>query len=146
MPDREHDIVLASENRTFYGREEIGRFITPEYIRGLFEGGTFSNDRRQNGARVPCVTLKMHFRDKALLEGIRDYFKLRNRVYEYTHGGRHYAMLIVRDTPALKNTFVPFFKNQLLGHKGIQFEEWLKMFPYLNSLHHRDLPGRDLKT
>src|SRR3989338_2491427 len=84
MPDREHDIVLASENRTFYGREEIGRFITPEYIRGLFEGGTFSNDRRQNGARVPCVTLKMHFRDKALLEGIRDYFKLRNRVYEYT--------------------------------------------------------------
>src|SRR3989344_4008248 len=112
MPARKRGVVLVAENRTFYRREEIGKLITPEYILGIFEGeGTFSNDRRQNGVPVPCVTLKMHFRDKALLEGIRDYFKLNNRVYEYIHGGK-----------------------------------WLKMFPYLNSLHRRDLPRKGQKT
>ena len=135
--------VIETENRTFYTGEEIAKMLTPEYIRGLFEGeGTFSNDRRGNGERIPCVTLKMHYRDKELIEGIRDYFELRNKVYEYTHGGRHYAMLIIRDIPTLKNTVVPFFKNQLLGHKGVQFEAWLRMFPYLNSLHHRNLPRK----
>ena len=69
--------ILVSENVTLYSRDEIARLLTPEYIRGLFEGGgTFSNDIRRNGTRIPCVTLKMHHRDRELLEGIRDYFGL----------------------------------------------------------------------
>ena len=135
--------LLLVENETFYSREEISKLLTPEYIRGLFEGeGTFSNDRRTDGTRIPCVTLKMHYRDKELLEGIRDYFGISNKVYEYTHGGRHYAMLIIRDISTLKNKIVPFFKNQLLGHKGVQFEGWLRMFPYLHGLHCRNLPKK----
>ena len=133
--------INIPENRTFYRREEIARLLTPEYIRGLFEGeGTFTNDGSRNGRINPCVTLKMHYRDKELIEGIRDYFGLHHKVYEYTHQGRHYAMLIIRDIPSLKNKMVPFFKNQLLGNKGMQFEGWLKMFPYLHSLHFRNLP------
>ena len=135
--------TLLTDAKTFYSREEIRSLLTPEYIRGLFEGeGTFSNDRRSDGTRIPCVTLKMHYRDNALLEGIRDYFSIRNKVYEYTHSGRHYAMLIILDIPTLKNTIVPLFKNQLLGHKGVQFEEWLRMFPYLHGLHLRNLPKK----
>ena len=137
--------INVPENKTFYCREEIAQLLTPEYIRGLIEGeGTFTNDGSRNGRLNPCVTLKMHYRDKELIEGIRDYFGLRNKVYEYTHQNRHYAMLIIRDIPTLKNKIVPFFKNQLLGNKGMQFEEWLKMFPHLHGLHHRNLPRRKL--
>lgn len=135
--------IIVPENRTFYRRGEITKLLTPEYIRGLFEGeGTFTNDRRRDGTRTPAVTLIMHYRDRELIEGIRDYFGLKNRVYEYTNRGRHYSMLIIRETPTLKNKIVPFFRNQLLGNKGMQFEEWLNMFPYLNSLHLRDLPKK----
>lgn len=135
--------IIVPEDKTFYRREEIARLLTPEYIRGLFEGeGTFTNDRRRDGTRTPAVTLKMHHRDKELIEGIRDYFDIKNKVYEYTHNGRHQAMLIIREMPTLKNKIVPFFRNQLLGNKGMQFEEWLKMFPYLNSLHLRNLPRK----
>lgn len=133
--------ILIPEDKTFYRREEIAKLLTPEYICGLIEGeGTFTNDGSRNGRLNPCVTLKMHFRDKELIEGIRDYFGLDNRVYEYTHQNRHYVMLIIRDKLILKNKIVPFFKNQLLGNKGMQFEAWLKMFPYLHSLHCRNLP------
>lgn len=140
MPNK----VVVAENRTFYTREEISKLLTPEYIRGLFEGeGTFSvHGKKPSGERIPCVVLKMHYRDKALIEAIRDYFDLKNKVYEYTHQGRHFAMLSITDIPTLKNQVVPFFKNQLLGHKGMQFEEWLRMFPYLHGLHHRDLPRK----
>ena len=127
-----------------YSREEIAKLLTPEYIRGLFEGeGTFTNDKRRDGLRVPQVALRMHYRDKELIEGIRDYLGITHKVYVYTHNGRHQAMLIIRDIATIKNVIVPLFKNNLLGNKGVQFEEWLKMFPYLNSLHHRNIP---LKT
>lgn len=136
--------VITAEERTFYPREEITKLLTPEYIRGLFEGeGTFSvHGHRPDGERLPCVVLKMHYQDKALIEAIRDYFGLRNKVYEYTHQGRHFAMLAITDIPTLKNKIVPFFKNQLLGHKGVQFEAWLKAFPHLHGLHHRNLPRK----
>lgn len=135
--------ILAPEDRTFYRREAIARLLTPEYIRGLFEGeGSFTNDRRRDGTRTPAVALRMHYRDKELLEGIRDYFGIQNRVYEYTYNGRHQAMLIIREMPTLKNIIVPFFKNQLLGNKGMQFELWLKTFPCLHGLHLRNLPEK----
>ena len=42
--------TLLTDAKTFYSREEIRSLLTPEYIRGLFEGeGTFSNDRRSDG-------------------------------------------------------------------------------------------------
>lgn len=128
--------VLICEDKTFYPRVEIHSMLTPEYICGLFEGeGTFStHGYTTRGERLPCVALKMHYRDKELIEAIRDYFGLKNKVYEYTHQNRHFVMLVVRDTSTLKNKMVPFFRNRLLGHKGVQFEAWLRMFPYLNSL------------
>lgn len=123
---------------TFYSKEEIISIISDDYIRGLIEGeGCFGNMTDQNGVPVPAFMLKMHARDKELIEAIRDYLKLRDKVYEYNHQGRHFALLQVRDTGTLKNIIVPFFRNKLLGFKGTQFAAWLNKYPYLNSLNTR---------
>lgn len=105
--------------------------LTAEYIRGLVAGeGTFSfSPSKTRGGKVrlqPQFVLKMHVRDKELLRAVRNYWKLEGQVYEYTHGGRHYAMLIVRTFGDLKNVIVPFFYKKLRGHKTKQFEEWLE--------------------
>ena len=118
---------------TFYSREEIKERITENYIRGLIEGeGYFGIDRRKNGNEIPQFILKMHVRDKELIEAIRDYIGLRDTIYEYKIQGRHFSMLIIRDIPTLRNKIVPLFKNKLLGHKGTQFDWWLKYFSYLD--------------
>jgi hypothetical protein len=113
--------------------------LTAEYIRG-FAGGestfTFSTragiDRKgKKQYRRPAFVIKMHVRDKALLEAIRDYWGLKECVYEYIHHGndgrtRHQAMLIVRNFADLKNIIVPFFLGKLHGYKGKQFVAWLE--------------------
>ena len=127
------------KNETFYSREEILSRISDDYILGLIEGEShFGADTRRDGLKVPQFVLKMHFRDKEMIEAVRDYFNIHNLVYEYRHQGRHSAMLIIRDLPTLKNKIVPLCKNRLLGFKGTQFDWWLKKFPYLNSLIYRD--------
>lgn len=122
---------------TFYSREEIRERLTDDYICGLIDGEGYFGITRNKGRIIPCFVLKMHVRDKELIEAIRDYLKISNRVYEYNYQGRHSAMLIVRETSALKNEVIPIFKKKLLGHKGTQFEWWLKHFPHLDSLIYR---------
>jgi len=115
----------------------LSRSLTNEYIRGLIEGEgsfTFSKNRRLDGTplRVPSFQIKMHIRDKALLEGIRDHLGLRNKVYTYNHQNKDghkrgpQVMLIVRDLGSLKNIIIPLFYNKLAGNKGVQFNEWLE--------------------
>lgn len=120
---------------TYYSCEDIQTLLTDDYVRGLIEGeGHFGADTRSNGEKIPSFMLKMHIRDKELIEGVRNYLKLKNRVYEYRHQDRHYAMLIIRDIPTLKNKIVPLFREKLLGFKGTQFAWWIRTFPYLNSI------------
>jgi len=115
----------------------LHRKLTNDYIRGLVEGEgsfTFSGNRRSDGTliRVPSFQIKMHVRDKALLEGIRDHLGLKNRVYVYDHQRNDgykrapNAMLIVREIGNLKNIIIPFFYNKLASHKAVQFNEWLE--------------------
>ncbi len=127
------------KEETYYPREEIRERLTDDYILGLLEGeGHFGADTRKTGEKIPSFVLKMHVRDKELIEAVRDYFGIHNWVYEYTHTGRHFAMLIIRDIPTLKNKIVKLCKRRLLGHKGTQFDWWLKKFPYLDSIVYRD--------
>lgn len=108
--------------------------LSYEYIRGLTEGeGTFTfSTNGKAGHKVPAFTIKMHVRDKELLEMVRDTMGLKNRVYEYNHQGHDghkrgpQAMLIVRELGNLKNIVVPFFYGRLKGNKGKQFNEWLE--------------------
>ena len=117
---------------TYYAREEMRILMTDDYIRGLIEGeGHFGVDTTANGEKVPSFVLKMHARDKELIEAIRDHLQLQNRVYEYRNQGRHFAMFIIRDIPTLKYKIVPLFRRKLLGIKGTQLEWWLEKFPYL---------------
>src|SRR3989338_1204460 len=100
--------------------------ISDDYIRGLIDGEgcfTFCN--------VPV------YRGK---KKIKDQLGLRNKIYIYrqttlktfnSSGPKIYqsgrtATLIVRDLGQLKNIIVPFFYKKLIGHKGVQFIEWLE--------------------
>jgi len=106
--------------------------LSYEYIRGLTEGeGTFTFST-SNGRRIPAFAIKMHYRDKRLLETVRDTLGLRNKVYVYNHQGNDghkrapQAMLIVREIGSLKNVIVPLFYKKLYGNKASQFSEWME--------------------
>lgn len=116
----------------------MSRELTKEYIRGLVEGeGCFTFNTRGYGnaglkEKVPSFQLRMHIRDRKLLELVRDYLKLKNKIYIYHYPGKDgakrgsQAILIVREFGNLKNIIIPLFYNKLLGNKALQFNEWLE--------------------
>lgn len=111
----------------------MAKEITYDYIRGLTDGeGTFTfSTQRKKHLKVPAFSIKMHHRDRALLEKVRDKLGLKNKIYVYDHPGYDgsnrapQAMLIVREIGQLKNIIVPLFYGSLVGNKGIQFDDWL---------------------
>ena len=102
--------------------------LSLDFIAGLIVGeGTFYWTRAPQG-KIPAFALRMHVRDKELVTAVRDVLGLRNRVYEYTHNGRHYAFLLVREIGSLKNTIIPLLYPRLVGYKRVQFLEWFRGF------------------
>lgn len=126
------------KQETYYAKEEIVSRISEDYIRGLVEGEGHFGLQKNGEYAIPCFVLKMHVRDKELIEAIRDYLGIHNKVYEYRNQGRHFAMFTVRDIVTLKTKIVPLLKGKLLGFKGTQFDWWLKKFPYLDGLIYRN--------
>ncbi|MDP1689191.1 MAG: LAGLIDADG family homing endonuclease [bacterium] len=116
----------------------LKRTLTHDYIRGLVEGeGTFTFDTRISGGikhKIPSFALSMHVRDKDLIEGVRNFLNIKNRVYVYHHPGKDSskdkrgpkAILIIREIGSLKNKIIPLFYNQLVGNKAIQFDNWIE--------------------
>lgn len=116
----------------------LKRNLTHGYIRGLVEGeGTFTFDTRISAGikhKIPSFALSMHVRDEDLIKGVRDFLKIKNKVYVYHYPGkdRYYlkrgpkAILIVREIGSLKNKILPLFYNQLVGNKAIQFDNWIE--------------------
>lgn len=111
--------------------------LSYEYIRGLVDGeGTFTfSTTMTNGIKrkIPVFSIKMHVRDKMLIEMIKNTLKLKNKVYVYNHQKKDgymrgpQAMLIVREIGALKNIVIPLFYKKLKGNKGKQFNEWIEI-------------------
>lgn len=113
--------------------------ISYEYVRGLVEGegsftfstSTYIKDTKLK-TKVPAFVLKMHIRDKELIENVRNVLGLRNKIYEYHYPGKDgykrgpQAILIVREFGQLKNIVIPFFYKRLRGNKAKQFQEWLE--------------------
>lgn len=105
-----------------------------DYIRGLTEGeGTFTfSTNTSKKRRVPAFCIKMHARDKKLLELVRDSLGLKNKVYEYEQSRSdgvkrsRQVFLIIRDIGSIKNVIVPLFYKNLIGNKGKQFEDWIR--------------------
>ncbi len=122
--------------------------ITSDYIRGLIDGeGCFTfhtNKSLKDGKiiirKIPAFLLQMHERDEYLVTSVRDFLKLKNKVYShklpnlvakisgrekvYKRGKR--SSLYVRDIGSLKNIIVPFFYKKLIGFKGFQLKEWIE--------------------
>lgn len=111
--------------------------LTADYIRGLVEGEgcfTFSQNTNLQGKkiRIPAFSIKMAVRDKKLLEAVRDFMGVKNKVYIYNHQRKDgykrepSATLIIREIGNLKNIVVPLFYDNLFGNKAIQFNQWLE--------------------
>lgn len=114
----------------------IVRKLSYEYIRGLIEGeGTFTfttANYKNKKVKIPAFQIRMHTRDKELIKAVRNFLGLKNKVYIYHYPGKDgskrgpQAMLIVRERGSLRNIIIPFFYNKLIGHKAIQFNEWIE--------------------
>lgn len=109
--------------------------LTKDFIAGLIVGeGTFcftttGNKLFEETRKIPTFQLRMHVRDKKLVTAVRDMMNLKeNKIYEYTHNNRHYAMLIIRNIGDIKNIIIPFFYKNLKGYKRKQFYQWLEDF------------------
>ena len=113
--------------------------LSSDYIRGLVEGeGTFTFSTSPHKSdpkwkyKIPSFCIRMHDRDTFLLEEVRDFLKLKNKIYRYHYPGNDgstkrgpQAILIVRDFYQIKRIIVPLFYKKLIGNKGRQFEEWI---------------------
>lgn len=112
----------------------INREISYEYIRGLIEGeGTFTfSPNKRNNTLTPTFAIRMHIRDKELLEKVRDKLKLKNKIYQYNYQGKDGSnrgptgILIVREIVNLKNVIVPLCNKKLIGNKAKSFEGWME--------------------
>ncbi|MBI3627571.1 MAG: hypothetical protein HY220_02385 [Candidatus Sungbacteria bacterium] len=104
--------------------------LSLDFVAGLVVGeGTFYWTMAGDGYKRPVFCLKMPIRDYNLVMDVRDSLGLTSeKVYEYHHGGRHYAMLIVRNIGSLKNIVIPLLWPKLSGYKKRQFQWWFKQF------------------
>ncbi|MEK7478719.1 MAG: LAGLIDADG family homing endonuclease [Patescibacteria group bacterium] len=113
--------------------------ITADYIRGLVDGeGCFSfcnvptKGKTGNKLKLPTFIIHMHERDKELIEKVRDYLGVRDKVYvlkAYSLDGfkrGKTARLMIRDFGEIRDIVIPFFYNKLIGYKGKQFVIWLE--------------------
>lgn len=112
----------------YYG--VIREKLSLDFIAGLIVGeGTFYWTKHPNGYYKPVFALRMHIRDYDLVTNVRDSLGLkREKIYEYRHGGRHYAFLIVRNVGSLKNHIIPLVWPRLSGYKREQFKVWFRRF------------------
>jgi len=70
--------------------------LSLDFIAGLICGKGPFMWIKQNNTEIPVFQLKMHYKDKNLIEMVRDSLDLSETVHEYTHQNRHYALLLVR--------------------------------------------------
>lgn len=112
---------------SFYGVNP--ELLSKDFIACLIVGeGTFywTTDSVSSN-KIPAFALRFHIRDFDLLINVKYFLGLKERVYEYNHGGRHYAFLIVRSIEGLKKIIEDIYPL-LSGYKKIQFVEWFKRF------------------
>jgi len=122
--------------------------ITADYIRGLIDGeGCFSfcnipqRNKSGNKLKIPAFILGMHERDKELIERVKRYLGVKNKIYilkAYTLDGfkrGKTARIMVRDFGELRDIIIPFFYNKLIGYKGKQLIEWLERIGHDPDIH-----------
>ena len=92
------------------------------FVMGIIAGeGSFTGDHR-----TPALQVKMHARDVALLEVLRD--QLGGKIYgPYTHGDRYYCLWILRGEE-LRQAAELFLSHLPDGHKRTQFMEWARKY------------------
>ena len=102
--------------------------LSLDFIAGLIVGEGSFMWIKQNGREIPVFQLKMHVRDKELVEMVRHGLGLNEAIYDYDHQNRHYVLLLVRKRKTIIEKIIPLLDGRLFGYKKIQFEEWKRKF------------------
>jgi len=99
-----------------------------DYIAGLVSSrGNFGWAKK--GKRIiPFFQIKIHRSELSTLKLVKAKLGLREKIYEYCHQNRNYALLLVRKKLVLEQTIIPSFEFRLFGAKQKQFEKWKKRF------------------
>lgn len=94
------------------------------YIIGIIVGeGSFTGDWRN-----PCLQIKLHQRDLAVLEFLQN--ALGGKIYgPYHHGDRHYSMWILRGEE-LDQAVELFVRHLPPSHRRSQLLAWLAKYPH----------------
>lgn len=95
-----------------------------DFISGLIIGEGAFIWVKQGKLEQPVFQLKMQAIERPLFEMIKIKMGLTEKIYEYTHQGRHYVLLMIRRRSTIENTIIPIFDGRLFGSKKIQFENW----------------------
>ncbi|MEK7624023.1 MAG: LAGLIDADG family homing endonuclease [Patescibacteria group bacterium] len=99
-----------------------------DFIAGLIAGEGSFLWIHQNGSKIPVFQLRMHACERPLFELIKRKLNLDEKIYEYTHQGRHSVLLMVRKRSTLEDIIIPVFNGRLFGKKAAQFELWKEIF------------------
>ena len=113
--------------------------LSLDYIAGFISSAGSFMWIKQRLQDIPVFQLKIEKDDKILLEMIASRLGLKERIYEYTHQGRSYAMLLVRRRKTIKEVIIPTFDQRLFGTKKEQFDKWRDRYN-LESLNFRYKP------
>jgi len=116
---------MADKNKNTINNRIVMWLINNRGSFGFTSSGLYGN-------KTPAFQLKVELRDIDILEKIKAYLGLRNKIYKYHYPGKEkanrkpQALLIVRDFKQLKNAIIPFFHKNLMGDKEVRFIEWLE--------------------
>lgn len=96
------------------------------YIMGIIVSeGSFTGDWRN-----PCLQIKLHQRDIAVLEFLQS--ALGGKIYgPYHHGDRHYSMWMLRGDD-LDQAVDLFIRHLPPSHRRAQFLSWLVKYKHWN--------------
>src|SRR3989344_343524 len=92
---------------------------------------TVFNGELKQRMMVPTLVIVKRETEQRVLENIRDWFGLKNRIYLHTPYRKDglqrkpRAILMIRDFVSLKNRLAPFLYKNLRGRKAEEFRRWI---------------------
>jgi len=99
-----------------------------DFIAGVVETHGSFYVQKIGRSRVSHFRIKIHMDEAKLLEAISTKLGLGGTVYRYRHGGRKYAMLVVRRKNEIVDKLIPALDGRLLGSKRKEYEKWRNRF------------------
>ncbi|MFH2018843.1 MAG: LAGLIDADG family homing endonuclease, partial [bacterium] len=94
-----------------------------DFIAGVVETHGCFFWQKTGKRATPFFRIKIHRAQAPLLSSISTKLGLCGNIYRYSHGGRKYAMLVVRRRSEIADKLIPALDGRLLGSKRKEYEK-----------------------